>query len=56
MIIRWHFQILKFPLTPDNKLITLQSTNPGIPFDVSGAYSTSDELDLTILDALLKMH
>ena len=26
----------------------MQSTNAGIPFNISGAYSTSDELDLTI--------
>ena len=32
----------------NSKLITLESTNAGIPFNISGAYSTSDELDLTI--------
>ena len=46
------FSNIEIAIDPNSKLITLQSTNPGIPFDISGAYSTSDELDLTILDTV----
>ena len=46
------FSNIEISIDPNSKLITLQSTNPGIPFDISGAYSTSDELDLTILDTV----
>ncbi len=46
-----HFQI-EISIDPNSKLITLQSTNAGIPFDISGAYSTSDELDLTIQNTI----
>ena len=42
------FSNLEISIDPNSKLITLQSSNAGIPFDISGAYSTSDELDLTI--------
>ena len=40
------FSNIEVSIDPNSKLITLQSTNAGIPFDISGAYSTSDELDL----------
>ena len=46
------FSNIEISIDPNSKLITLQSTNPGIPFDVSGAYSTSDQLDLTIIDTV----
>ncbi|RZP22240.1 MAG: hypothetical protein EVA26_03705 [Burkholderiaceae bacterium] len=42
------FSNVEISIDPNSKLITLQSTNAGIPFNISGAYSTSDELDLTI--------
>ena len=45
------FSNIEIAIDPNSKLITLQSTNPGIPFDIS-AYSTSDELDLTIIDTV----
>ena len=42
------FSNVEISIDPNSKLISLQSTNAGIPFNISGAYSTSDELDLTI--------
>ena len=46
------FSNIEVSIDPNSKLITLQSTNAGIPFNISGAYSTSDELDLTIQNTI----
>ena len=46
------FSNVEISIDPNSKLITLQSTNAGIPFDISGAYSTSSELDLTIQNTI----
>ena len=43
---------IEISIDPNSKLITLQSTNAGIPFEISGAYSTSEELDLAILNTV----
>ena len=34
------FSNIEVSIDPNSKLITLQSTNAGIPFQLSGAYST----------------
>ncbi|OUV02948.1 MAG: hypothetical protein CBC42_05435 [Betaproteobacteria bacterium TMED82] len=36
-------------IDPLSKLITIISTNPGIPFEISGAYSSSNQLSLDIV-------
>ena len=46
------FSNIEVSIDPNSKLITLQSTNAGIPFDISGAYSTSSELDLAIQNTI----
>ncbi|OUT97693.1 MAG: hypothetical protein CBC01_05545 [Betaproteobacteria bacterium TMED41] len=39
-------------IDPLTKEITIISTNPGIPFEVSGAYSSTSELNLAIVDTI----
>ena len=46
------FANISVNIDPNSKLITLKSTNPGIPFDISGAYSTTEQLNLTILSTV----
>ena len=42
------FANIDIEIDANTKLISLVSTNPGTPFEVSGAYSSSAEINLTI--------
>ena len=48
MTIQGFFSNIEISIDAETKLISLSSTNPGIPFEISGAYSSTEQLSLNI--------